>query len=167
MKVERVGLNDCRFWGRALQSYEGAYGTGTGEAIDELGSDGSLWGHIPIERWQVIAIWHAGSIGKESPRNGWHQISKHETFRLDVRSYKVRAGFLRRHWFTRFGFLFGGISASSPTLKIADFGSARMRTIADTFLCIDRLLRGEWSLGLRASPMSSLSSMRTDSEREG
>ena len=147
MKIERVSLDDCRSWGRALQFYEAAYGTGTREPIKDLGLDGSVWGHIPIERWQVIAIWNAGSIGKESPRSGWHQIPKHETFRLDVRSYKVRAGFLRRHWFSRFGFLFGGIAASSPTLEIADFGSATTRTIADTFQVIDGLLRGEWSFG--------------------
>ena len=144
MKLERVGLDDCHSWGRALQSYEGACGTGTREPINDLGCD--VWGRIPIARWQVIAIWDAGSIGREGPTSRWHQILNHETFRLDVRSYKFREGFFRRHWLTRFGFLSGGIADSSPTLEIANFGSSLTRTIADTFLGIDALLRGEWSL---------------------
>ena len=42
MKLERVSLDDYHSWGRALQSYEGACGTGTREPINDLGCD--VWG---------------------------------------------------------------------------------------------------------------------------
>lgn len=144
MKTEQVNLDDMRSWGRALRSYPGAFGSGMSEPDDPY-PDGSVRGHIPIQEWQVRGIWEAGNLEKNAPNSGWHQIGNFREFKLEIRGYKLRGGFISpSKWLASVGFWFGEVSNAS--VQIDNFGFLKATTIPDIFLTVDKLLLAECPL---------------------
>jgi hypothetical protein len=127
-----------------LRSYRGATGTEPIDLSCDLPIDGCIEALIPVSVQQVIALWEAGGLPKDHPKSGWHQIPNFAEFKLDVRAYKAKFSlFGSTQWVARVGFWFGNLK--SP-ITIENIGFLRTGTIAEIFLEIDKLLKGDWIL---------------------
>ncbi len=89
-----------RLWGRMVDGYKDAYGTGSSyldpDAIDLDVTTGAMWMLAPIDWHELKYLWVFSGLDTDHPDSGWHLIEQKISHSVHVSSYKVKKGFFAK-----------------------------------------------------------------------
>ena len=89
-------LSDRKLWGRMVDGYAKAIGTGK-QRFDPEGNDvqtdGSMWMVMPLEEYQLREIWEGCGLNTTDPQSTWHRLSDFDRRHLQLAGVKIRKGF--------------------------------------------------------------------------
>lgn len=89
-------LSDRKLWGRMVDGYAKAWGTGA-RHFDPEGNDvkvyGSIWMLMPLEEYQVRDIWKGCGLNTTHPQSVWHRLSDFDQRYIQLDGLKMRKGF--------------------------------------------------------------------------
>jgi hypothetical protein len=132
-------LSDRKLWGRMVDGYAKATGTG-GKLLDreanDICMDGSLWMLVPVEEYELREIWEGCGLNTTHPQSTWQRLSNFERRHLQFRGLKIRKGF----WA---GEVWAGCLAFLLDDEQVNAGWIAAKDIAQLFATFDRWFDGK------------------------
>lgn len=89
-------LSDRMLWGRMVDGYAKAWGTGcrrTDPKASEINTDGGIFLMMPLEEWQLREIWEGCGLNTTSQESTWHRLSDFEQRIVHLTGLKIQKGF--------------------------------------------------------------------------
>ena len=85
--------SERELWGRMIQGYAGAFGTGE-KHIDpdasEIGLDGHIWMVVIQSEFDIRDLWIANGIDTVQPDSVWHKLGQYQKHFIMFNGYKFR-----------------------------------------------------------------------------
>ena len=88
---------DRRIWGRCVQSYTDAFGTGgiSDRQANDVGFDGHLHFFMPAQEWEVREAWKASNLRSDDENENYRAIGNYSHFGLSMLGYCFNRGMFR------------------------------------------------------------------------
>jgi len=132
-------LSDRKLWGRMVDGYAKASGTGRklfDPEANQINSDGSIYMLMPLEEYQLREIWEGCGLNTTDPRSTWHRLSDFERRHLQLAGLKIRKGFWTGEvWAGCLAFLLDGEQVNAGWIAAKD--------IVQLFATFDRWFDGK------------------------
>ncbi len=144
MKQLASTLNDRLLWGRCLQLYPRAFGTGSIVDPDaaDVGFSEQLKFTMPIDEWRLREVWKSSDMSTANPLSAWFQIEKFSYFQVDMSGLKVRRGFFKGDcWIGALRFFFS--NEGILDLTTVNVGNVAAKDIESLFKAFDLWLEGK------------------------